>query len=106
MVARLVRDQKVAGSNPVTSTSKRRFESIQTVAFFCTYGPGSTVNHWTLMQMHIILILACVTKIHEYAISGGAVPFLHHKARLNAAKPSDLFLELTQNQLELADCPA
>ena len=50
--------------------------------------------------------LECVSKIPEYAISGGAVPFLRHKARLSAAKPSDLFLELTENPLELADCSA
>ena len=50
--------------------------------------------------------LECVSKIPEYAISGVAVPFLRHKARLSAAKPSDLFLELTKNPLELADCPA
>ena len=49
--------------------------------------------------------LECVSKIPEYAISGGAVPFLRHKARLNAAKPSDFFLELTKNPLELADFP-
>ena len=50
--------------------------------------------------------LECVSKIPEYAISGVAPPFLRHKARLSAAKPSDLFLELTKNPLELADCPA
>ena len=50
--------------------------------------------------------LECVSKIPEYATSGGAVPFLRHKARLSAVKPSDLFLELTKNPLELADCPA
>ena len=49
--------------------------------------------------------LECVSKILEYAISGGTASFLRHKARLSAAKPSDLFLELT-NPLELADCPA
>ena len=32
--------------------------------------------------------LECVSKIPEYAISGGAVPFLRHKARLSTAKPS------------------
>ena len=37
---------------------------------------------------------------------GGAVPFLRHKVRLSAAKPSGFFLELTQNPLELADCSA
>ena len=52
------------------------------------------------------LKLECVSKIPEYAISGVAPPFLRHKARLSAAKPSDLFLELTKNPLELADCPA
>ena len=51
-------------------------------------------------------ILECVSKIPEYAISGVAPPFLRHKARLSAAKPSDLFLELTENPLELADCSA
>ena len=40
--------------------------------------------------------LECVSKIPEYAISGVAAPFLRHKARLSAAKPSDLFLELTE----------
>ena len=50
--------------------------------------------------------LECVSKIPEYAISGVAEPFLRHKARLSAAKPSGFFLELTQNPLELADCPA
>ena len=50
--------------------------------------------------------LECVSKIPEYAISGVAPPFLRHKARLSAAKPSDLFLELTKNPLELADCSA
>ena len=50
--------------------------------------------------------LEYVSKIHEYAISGVAAPFLRHKARLSAAKPSDLFLELTKNPLELADCSA
>ena len=49
--------------------------------------------------------LECVSKIPEYAISGVAAPFLRHKARLSAAKPSGLFLELTQNPLELADFP-
>ena len=49
--------------------------------------------------------LECVSKIPEYAISGVAAPFLRHKARLSAAKPSDLFLELTKNPLELADFP-
>ena len=48
-----------------------------------------------------IMVLECVSKIPEYAISGVAVPFLRHKARLSAAKPSGLFLELTQNLLEL-----
>ena len=49
--------------------------------------------------------MECVSKINEYAISGGAMPFLRHKARLStAAKPSGLFLELTKNPLELADC--
>ena len=48
--------------------------------------------------------LECVSKIPEYAIPGVAAPFLRHKARLSAAKPSDLFLELTKNPLELADC--
>ena len=52
------------------------------------------------------LYLECVSKIPEYAISGVAAPFLRHKARLSAAKPSGLFLELTQNPLELADCSA
>ena len=47
-----------------------------------------------------------VSKIPEYAISGGAPPFLRHKARLSAAKPSDFFLELTKNPLEPADCSA
>ena len=47
-----------------------------------------------------------VSKIPEYAISGVAAPFLRHKARLSAAKPSDFFLELTKNPLELADCSA
>ena len=50
--------------------------------------------------------LECVSKIPEYAISGVAAPFLRHKARLSAAKPSDLFLELTKNPLGSADCPA
>ena len=50
--------------------------------------------------------LESVSKIPEYAVSGGAVPFLRHKARLSAAKPSDFFLELTQNPLGSADCPA
>ena len=50
-------------------------------------------------------LLECVSKIPEYAISGVAPPFLRHKARLSAAKPSDLFLELTKNPLELADFP-
>ena len=49
--------------------------------------------------------LECVSKIPEYAISGVAPPFLRHKARLSAAKPSDLFLELTKNPLEPADFP-
>ena len=53
-----------------------------------------------------IACLECVSKIPEYAISGVAPPFLRHKARLSAAKPSDLFLELTKNPLELADCSA
>ena len=52
------------------------------------------------------LLLECVSKIPEYAISGGAEPFLRHKARLSAAKPSDLFLELTQNPLGSANCSA
>ena len=52
------------------------------------------------------LKLECVSKIPEYAISGAAAPFLRHKARLSAAKPSDLFLELTQNPLGSADCSA
>ena len=51
-------------------------------------------------------LLECVSKIPEYAIPGVAAPFLRHKARLSAAKPSDFFLELTQNLFELADCPA
>ena len=50
--------------------------------------------------------LECVSKIPEYAITGVAAPFLRHKARLSAAKPSDLFLELTKNPLKLADCSA
>ena len=50
--------------------------------------------------------LECVSKIPEYAISGVAAPFLRHKARLSAAKPSDFFLELTKNPLEPSDCPA
>ena len=50
--------------------------------------------------------LECVSKIPEYAISGVAAPFLRHKARLSAVKPSVLLLELTQNLLELADCSA
>ena len=45
-----------------------------------------------------------VSKIPEYAISGGAAPFLRHKARLSAAKPSGFFLELTQNPLGSANC--
>ena len=49
--------------------------------------------------------LECVSKIPEYAISGVAAPFLRHKARLSAAKPSGFFLELTQNPLELANFP-
>ena len=53
-----------------------------------------------------LVCLECVSKIPEYAISGVAAPFLRHKARLSAAKPSDLFLELTKNPLELADCSA
>ena len=52
------------------------------------------------------VFLECVSKILEYAISGVAAPFLRHKARLSAAKPSGFFLELTQNPLELADCSA
>ena len=52
------------------------------------------------------LALEYVSKIPKYAISGGAAPFLRHKARLSAAKPSDFFLELTKNPLEFADCPA
>ena len=47
-----------------------------------------------------------VSKIPEYAVSGGAVPFLRHKARLSAAKPSGFFLELTQNPLGSANCSA
>ena len=50
-------------------------------------------------------LLECVSKIPEYAISGVAAPFLRHKARLSAAKPSGFFLELTQNPLGLADFP-
>ena len=50
--------------------------------------------------------LECVSKIPEYAISGGAAPFLRHKARLSAAKPSGFFLELAQNPLGSADCSA
>ena len=50
-------------------------------------------------------VLECVSKIPEYAISGVAAPFLRHKARLSAAKPSGFFLELTKNPLELADFP-
>ena len=50
--------------------------------------------------------LEYASKIPEYAISGVAAPFLRHKARLSAAKPSGFFLELTQNPLELADCSA
>ena len=50
--------------------------------------------------------LECVSKIPEYVISGVAAPFLHHKARLSSAKPSDFFLELTKNPLGSADCPA
>ena len=53
----------------------------------------------------ICSLLECVSKIPEYAISGVAAPFLRHKARLSAAKPSGFFLELTQNPLELADFP-
>ena len=45
-----------------------------------------------------------VSKIPEYAVSGVAAPFLRHKARLSAVKPSDFFLELTQNPLEPANC--
>ena len=45
-----------------------------------------------------------VSKIPEYAISGAAAPFLRQKARLSAVKPSDSFLELTQNPLEPANC--
>ena len=33
MVARLVRDQKVAGSNPVTSTKKKGFREIESLSF-------------------------------------------------------------------------
>ena len=67
------------------------------------------VNYITLTapaQVCPALILKCVSKILEYAISGGAAPFLRHKARLSAAKPSGFFLELTQNPLELANCSA
>ena len=53
-----------------------------------------------------IPLLERVSKIPEYAISGVAAPFLRHKARLSAAKPSGFFLELTQNPLELANCSA
>ena len=58
-----------------------------------------------LKKQSNIYVLECVSKIPEYAISGVAAPFLRHKARLSAAKPSDLFLELTKNPLELADFP-
>ena len=52
------------------------------------------------------MCIECVSKIPEYAISSVAAPFLRHKARLSAAKPSDFFLELTKNPLEPADCSA
>ena len=58
-----------------------------------------------LFRHCLAIFLECVSKIPEYAISGVAAPFLRHKARLSAAKPSDLFLELTKNPLELADFP-
>ena len=56
--------------------------------------------------LYIVTYLECVSKIPEYAILGGAAPFLRHKARLSAAKPSGFFLELTQNPLGSADCSA
>ena len=59
-----------------------------------------------LDEKRLTELLECVSKIPEYAISGVAAPFLRHKARLSAAKPSGFFLELTQNPLELADCSA
>ena len=70
---------------------------------------GDTVIHAVMLCGNFILLafddfvaaflfaypLECVSKISEYAISGGAPPFLRHKARLSAAKLSDFFLELT-----------
>ena len=46
-----------------------------------------------------------VSKIPEYAISASLRHFCVINPRLSAAKPSDLFLELTKNPLELADFP-
>ena len=54
-----------------------------------------------------IVFLEYVSKIPESTISGGATPFLRHKARLGASvKPSGLFLELAKNPLELEDFPS
>ena len=61
---------------------------------------------FALVRAYHLCVLECVSKIPEYAISGVAEPFLRHKARLSAAKPSDLFLELTKNPLGSADCSA
>ena len=65
----------------------------------------AALRRFCIIQFEMAL-LECVSKIPEYAISGVAPPFLRHKARLSAAKPSDLFLELTKNPLGSADCSA
>ena len=44
-----------------------------------------------------LAMLECVSKIPEYAISGGAAQFLRHKARPSAAKRSCFFLEVHSN---------
>ena len=70
---------------------------------------GGFFRSFATGQWHLTFFthyLECVSKIQEYAILGIAPPFLRHKARFSAAKPSDLFLELTKNPLGSADCPA
>ena len=57
---------------------------------------GDTVIHAVMLCGNFILL----------AFDDFVSSFLRHKVRLSAAKPSDLFLELTKNPLELTDCSA
>ena len=77
------------------------YEKVKTTAYTCANDKQEQKR--LLNQKNV---LECVSKIPEYAISGVAAPFLRHKARLSAAKPSGFFLELTQNPLGSADCSA